>query len=457
MFVTVAWGVLSFGAVYPWAYWPLLILAAATGTWSLRGSSHRASTSWPIALAAIGIAIALQLVPLPSAWLERLNPHGAVLISQYDVAYATVGSAHPLSIDPRQTTLGLVCFVALALFAAGCARRLTTAAAATFARLVTVLAVLVAVIGVVQKASGTLLIYGFWRPFHHPYQIFGPFVNRNHYAGWMVMASSLALGSIAGTFAVNARRMPRAWRERVLWLSSPDANYLLVGCVGLPLIAVALLMTLSRSGITAFAVALSIGLATIAVRTRRNRLVGLLIAGYSAAAIIMISGWSRLDAVAQRFQGDSGVSLAARVWTWRDAARIMRDHPVFGTGLNTFDAAMIFYQSQAGGHWDAAHNDYVQLLAEGGMWLCVPIVVAICLYVRDVQRRFEADRQHVLAFWLRTGAILGLIAIGLQEAFDFSLQLPGNAVMFAALLAVAGHDSGRSLKAGKSSELGRKL
>ena len=34
---TLAWGVLAFGAVYPWAYWPLAILAAVLGVWGLVG------------------------------------------------------------------------------------------------------------------------------------------------------------------------------------------------------------------------------------------------------------------------------------------------------------------------------------------------------------------------------------------------------------------------------------
>jgi hypothetical protein len=40
---------------------------------------------------------------------------------------------------------------------------------------------------------------------------------------------------------------------------------------------------------------------------------------------------------------------------------------------------------------------------------------------------------------VRTGATLGLIGIGVQELSDFSLQMPGNALMFALLAAIAVH------------------
>jgi hypothetical protein len=39
------------------------------------------------------------------------------------------------------------------------------------------------------------------------------------------------------------------------------------------------------------------------------------------------------------------------------------------------------------------------------------------------------------------GAVVGLAAIGVQSLFEFSLQLPGNAVLFAALVAIALHRS----------------
>jgi O-antigen ligase len=153
--------------------------------------------------------------------------------------------------------------------------------------------------------------------------------------------------------------------------------------------------------------------------------------------VLLVVSWSRLDLVAQRFEVGSDVSLASRLKTWSDAVRIARDFPLFGTGLNTFDTAMVFYQSQPGGHWDAAHNDYVQLLADGGLLLCLPILVGVIALVREIARRLREERDDPEAYWLRAGAVLGLVAIGFQECLDFSLQLPGNAAMCAFLVAMA--------------------
>src|SRR5207245_3943913 len=101
-----------------------------------------------------------------------------------------------------------------------------------------------------------------------------------------------------------------------------------------------------------------------------------------------------------------------------------------------------FYQTSRGVLWDAAHNDYMQLLAEGGLLVTVPVAVALVLFVHHVGRRLRADHENPAALWLRLGAVVGLLAIALQELVAFSLQIPGVASLFALLCGIALHASG---------------
>ena len=41
--------------------------------------------------------------------------------------------------------------------------------------------------------------------------------------------------------------------------------------------------------------------------------------------------------------------------------------------------------------------------------------------------------------WIRAGAVTSLIAVAFQETVEFSLQMPGNAALFAIVCAIAWH------------------
>ena len=54
-----------------------------------------------------------------------------------------------------------------------------------------------------------------------------------------------------------------------------------------------------------------------------------------------------------------------------------------------------------------------------------------------VRRRFMVSDGP--AYWIRLGAVAGIVAVAVQSVVEFSLQVPGNAVLFATLCALALH------------------
>jgi O-antigen ligase len=90
-----------------------------------------------------------------------------------------------------------------------------------------------------------------------------------------------------------------------------------------------------------------------------------------------------------------------------------------------------------------AHNDYLQILAEGGLLVGLPILAAVIIFAADVRRRFREAPKAGLTYWLRVGAVVGLIAVAAQSFVEFSLQMPGNAAFFVVLAAIALHRSPR--------------
>ena len=84
-----------------------------------------------------------------------------------------------------------------------------------------------------------------------------------------------------------------------------------------------------------------------------------------------------------------------------------------------------------------AHNDYLQLLVEGGWLVAVLALVLVGLFAREVRRRFCEGRDEGTGYWIRLGAVTGIVAIAFQEIVEFSLQMPGNAALCTVLCVIA--------------------
>ena len=216
----VAWGALAFGAVYPWAYWPLTVacgVAGAIGLTTRTSAKYRRMTAVLVAMIVLTSAVLLQLIPIPRTALNRISPNSEELLTRYDLQYVAAGGEaldapvpawrqplHALSIEPRQTWTALAMLVAFELLLVGLARRLEEDMVVALVRATIVLGLAMAVAGLVQQATYSGKIYGFWTPQSKgALAPFGPFVNRNHYAGWMLMAVPLGVGFFLGLVAMQ--------------------------------------------------------------------------------------------------------------------------------------------------------------------------------------------------------------------------------------------------------------
>jgi O-antigen ligase len=288
-----------------------------------------------------------------------------------------------------------------------------------------------------QKSLSDRYLYGFWE-LEVGRTPFGPFVNRNHFAGWMVMALPLALALLVAGIDQGIRGLKRGWRHKVLWFASPEANRLILVAAAVVLMALSLMLTMSRSGMTAFALAMVIT-GWFVARSGRSRSRRITAAACVGLLVLIAVLWAGPDVVASRFAAADWGEFNNRKGAWIDAWGVVRDFPFAGTGLNTYWAAALFYQRHEMAYFfEQAHNDYLQLAAEGGLLVAVPALVCLALFVRDVRRAMRGDRSGT-AEWLRAGAVASLIAIAFQETVDFSLQMPGNAALFAVVCAIALH------------------
>jgi O-antigen ligase len=438
--IAVGWGALAFGGAYPWAYWPLAALAFAAGA---AGFAIRTGTVNPInRMLAIALApaaaIAIQLIPLPLAWLRIVSPNVPGVLEKTDFAYgAGLTHFHPASIDRSATLVALVLFISFAVLAVGLARTMASRHPRPLVEGLSVLGVTLALIGIIQKPLYDGRLLGFWTP-QATGSPFGPFVNKNHFAGWMVMALPLSLGLLCAGLERAMRDARPGWRHKVLWLSSSEANRLILLGAGALLMSLSLVLTMSRSGISALALSIVLMGMVVAqgMTGRSRRAIGAL---YLVALLGVAVAWVGVDVLATRFANTNWSEFNDRRGAWLDAVGVITSFPLTGTGLNTYPTAARFYQRHSlSSFYGEAHNDYLQVLAEGGLLVAIPALICIATLGREIHRRMQRDGPGS-SWWLRRAAVTAIVAIGLQETVEFSLQMPGNAALFAVVCALALH------------------
>ena len=163
-------------------------------------------------------------------------------------------------------------------------------------------------------------------------------------------------------------------------------------------------------------------------------------------AIIGFSFWIGGDGLtkqlARGFSGSSGSQetfFQNRGFIWRDTLDMIRSHPFAGVGFGAYATAYPTYSN----HDDAqlpvgmVHNDYLQVVAEGGL---IGGLLALCfLLLLGRTMAHSVNHPDPLLSALALGSSGGIFAMLVHSLFDFNLQLPSNALLFLMLAALISH------------------
>lgn len=283
------------------------------------------------------------------------------------------------------------------------------------------------------------------------FSAFGPFVNRNHFAGYMEMLIPLPV----------ALMVARAIRKE-MWL--------MYGFMA-ALMSLAVILSLSRGGMISVLMSL-LFLGIAKSRLRRNGrkqeagggalwfwLKGL--GGVAALSLVLAAGvvWlgaepvlNRLGRSIEQLKTPEAENAIERSGIWRDTGKLIQAHLIFGVGLGAYETVFPAYSlntiEMVVTH---AHNDYLQILADCGLigagiglWFLVAIF-------RAVWQGLKSPDGFLAALALGGGA--GIFAMLLHSLFDFNLQIPSNALLFLTLCAMVSHISVVSRKAEKKMQM----
>src|SRR6267154_2546937 len=239
---------------------------------------------------------------------------------------------------------------------------------------------------------------------------FGPFVNRNHFAGFAELVLPLALVPLV---------LGRVRRER--W---PVVGLFAVLPIG------ALFLSASRGGIVSFGAELSV-LALVMIQ-RREMGKQLFAGGAVLLVALLLVSWLGVGQIIKRLSSVQllEVSSGKRASMRRDTWRIFVDHPFAGTGLGTLQLVYPPYESLYDGKIvNHTHNDYLEVLAETGLLggICCAWFLGVLL-VQSLERLRQFNNSFSGA--LQLSGFLACSGFLVHSFVDFNLHIPANALLF---------------------------
>jgi O-antigen ligase len=245
---------------------------------------------------------------------------------------------------------------------------------------------------------------------------FGPYVDRDHYAGLMEMVSPVSAGYVLS-------RPKRDPLNGILWF-------------GVLVPVVSLLLTGSRGGFvsglgeTAILGWVLIWRNPLPSRRRKVAATGLALMAVAAVFFWLVPTYvlTKLGTINNYLPVASEGNRPA---LWKNSLGILRGHPLVGAGMGSFVTAYPPHQTQASDLvTEHAHNDYVEALTQTGLFGGVLILTAMVSFIHMIFANLVVQLQYERG-WIQIGAAIACCGLLMHSFVDFNLHIPANAAWFA--------------------------
>ncbi len=415
----------------------------------LRNPSVRAAKLWPsavLAAAALGWGF-VQTSPALSAVAQAVANHVAEALGReppilLHPVWATVDGKSAISADPidgRHVALRLTCYVALFWIAVQAGRDSKRGRAMLGVAALGV--TLVSAFGLFAVATGNNPVLG-----DEAGALSATFVNRNSFGTYaafgVVMNLALLVTRLRGPGGSAKTKVMREFLERLIsrgWFYA----------VGFAVCATALLGSQSRGGALA-AIAGSAFVLALSSKGGRQR------SGLTATLVVLLAVFVAVigaSGVLGRFMATTSAE-EMRVPVYIATVEAIGDRPLVGHGLGSYrDIFRAYVPDGAGvGEWDKAHNTYLELAFELGVPAATAFLLAILIVVAHAVRAAVSDGREAAIALAAAGCAL---AAGVHSLFDFSLQIPAVAALFAFVLGLGFSYATRATAPAKTRRRGR--
>jgi O-antigen ligase len=239
---------------------------------------------------------------------------------------------------------------------------------------------------------------------------FGPYVNRNHFAGLMelLIPTGLAMAILG---AERRDQLPLVFLFSVVPIA-------------------ALFVSASRGGIISFVAEVGFLAILIVARWREKKVFAAAALMVTLAAVLV--SWLGIGAALDRFATYKKLeaSEGRRAEMLHDSLRIFEDHRIIGTGLGTLQEVFPFYETAYDGLVvNHSHNDYAEALAETGAagGLCGLVFLVFLFWMSWKILTVKGDPRN---FAYHAGALVACLGLLVHAGVDFNFHIPSNALVF---------------------------
>ena len=198
--MVLAWVTFLAGGVYPWVWVPAAVRCSSQ--WRSPCSPTSRATERVRALDITLIAVVLACARAAGADADRAAFDRS--IRTRSPCDARCGCRRrwrapdlpwiPISIAPRDTLAAAGILLSAIVMFWTCRRVCEQGGTGRIVRAVAFIGLVASIAAIVQRAQRIELLYGVWRPLDTGARPYGPFVNRNHFATWVIMACPLVFG-----------------------------------------------------------------------------------------------------------------------------------------------------------------------------------------------------------------------------------------------------------------------
>lgn len=308
---------------------------------------------------------------------------------------------------------------------------------------------LVALLGVLQYATGNPKVY--WYKQVEDASPFGPYINRNHFAGYINMLIPVVLAILILRQDIER---PPAFAGQPLRVM---AKHLIVAAdewtqrhffffLVLILMICSAILSVSRGGAISMTMAYCLFVVVYSFGRRfveHTKLVDRIVLTILILSIVFSLLWSNANPLFQRFSEFEQYAETAqwdfRTLTYMAAADMIRDYPWTGVGLGGFEFLYFKYRSyesarMTGELFSRTHSDFIQVLTETGIPGFAAIMAFLVSFTVAVFRGLRRNRSPISLVAV-AGGMAGLGSMIFHSFVDFNMQIPANAMLFFILAA----------------------